>query len=380
MARILFVQPSLQPPGGGNGVAAWMLQALLEAGHAVTLLTWWPYEPTAIDAFYGTQLAGRPLAEVRTAPAALRLLDRAPARLDLLRNALFMQLSQRIEAPFEIVVSANNEWPSRRPAVTYIHFPARSRPRPKADLHRWFHRTLLLDAYYAVADTIGGYTPTRASHHRILVNSDWTGDWFRRVHPLQTSTLYPPVVGPFIERPWAERDDTVITVGRFSPEKRLLEAIALMARVRASHPVRMLIIGSGGPSPYRHAVEAEAAKHSWVRVLDNLPRPALLEHMSRCKWGLHTMHEEHFGMAPAELVEAGCVTWVHASGGQQEIVAHPDLAYPTDDALVTSMARALSEPSYAEALRAHLAARQGQLGPQVFCARLMAQVEAALNR
>jgi len=26
--RLLFVQPSLQPPGGGNGVAAWMLQAL----------------------------------------------------------------------------------------------------------------------------------------------------------------------------------------------------------------------------------------------------------------------------------------------------------------------------------------------------------------
>ena len=29
MKRVLLVQPSMQPPGGGNGVAAWMLQALV---------------------------------------------------------------------------------------------------------------------------------------------------------------------------------------------------------------------------------------------------------------------------------------------------------------------------------------------------------------
>ena len=27
--RVLLVQPSLQPPGGGNGVAAWVLQSLV---------------------------------------------------------------------------------------------------------------------------------------------------------------------------------------------------------------------------------------------------------------------------------------------------------------------------------------------------------------
>ena len=29
MKRVLLVQPSMQPPGGGNGVAAWVLQALV---------------------------------------------------------------------------------------------------------------------------------------------------------------------------------------------------------------------------------------------------------------------------------------------------------------------------------------------------------------
>src|SRR5262249_61339177 len=57
MARILFVQPSMQPPGGGNGVAAWMLQALADR-HRVTVLTCKRWEPEAIDAVFGTRLAG----------------------------------------------------------------------------------------------------------------------------------------------------------------------------------------------------------------------------------------------------------------------------------------------------------------------------------
>ena len=35
MKRVLLVQPSMQPPGGGNGVAAWVLQALVAEHHAV---------------------------------------------------------------------------------------------------------------------------------------------------------------------------------------------------------------------------------------------------------------------------------------------------------------------------------------------------------
>ena len=37
--RLLFMQPLLAPPGGGAGVAAWMLQALREE-HEITLLTY----------------------------------------------------------------------------------------------------------------------------------------------------------------------------------------------------------------------------------------------------------------------------------------------------------------------------------------------------
>ena len=55
MKRVLMVQPSLNPPGGGNGVAAWMMEAL-KSEHHLTLLTWEAPRLEAINRFYGTSL------------------------------------------------------------------------------------------------------------------------------------------------------------------------------------------------------------------------------------------------------------------------------------------------------------------------------------
>jgi len=45
----------MSPPGGGNGVAAWMLQALASE-HDVTMLTWWPMDVGLMNRFWGTSL------------------------------------------------------------------------------------------------------------------------------------------------------------------------------------------------------------------------------------------------------------------------------------------------------------------------------------
>ena len=64
MKRVLLVQPSLQPPGGGNGVAAWVLQALV-AEHRVTVLSWRPVEIEPINRFFGTHLRPPSFARLR---------------------------------------------------------------------------------------------------------------------------------------------------------------------------------------------------------------------------------------------------------------------------------------------------------------------------
>ena len=52
-----------------------------------------------------------------------------------------------------------------------------------------------------------------------------------------------------------------------------------------------------------------------VDFLVNQSRDELLKVFAKAKVGLHTMKEEHFGIAIVEMMSAGVVTIAHASGG-----------------------------------------------------------------
>ena len=52
-----------------------------------------------------------------------------------------------------------------------------------------------------------------------------------------------------------------------------------------------------------------------VVFLASRPRDEILKVYARAKVGLHTMKEEHFGIAIVEMMSAGLVTITHASGG-----------------------------------------------------------------
>src|SRR5262249_11670124 len=171
MARILFVQPSMQPPSGGNGVAAWMLQALADR-HRVTVLTCKRWEPEAIDAFFGTSLAGRRIEHHRVAAWWRPMLDAAPIPLELLRSALLQRHARRVGRSADLIVSANNEWPLDDTGVHYVHYPSRSRPRPDADM-RWYHCRGPLALYYAVSDRLAGFDADDLRRQVLLANSDW---------------------------------------------------------------------------------------------------------------------------------------------------------------------------------------------------------------
>ena len=53
------------------------------------------------------------------------------------------------------------------------------------------------------------------------------------------------------------------------------------------------------------------------------------------RYGIHGMTGEHFGIAPAELQLAGCLTFVPSDGGQTEIVEGDErvMYHDVDDAV-----------------------------------------------
>jgi hypothetical protein len=74
------------------------------------------------------------------------------------------------------------------------------------------------------------------------------------------------------------------------------------------------------------------------------------------RYGIHGMREEHFGMAPAEMVRGGMIVWVPNGGGQVEIVGDaPDLRYDSEEHAVASILRCMGDAAVERSLRDHLA-------------------------
>ena len=361
MKRVLLVQPSLQPPGGGNGLASWVLQALVPE-HRVTVLSWQPVEVEPINRYFGTHLQHGEFDNL-VVPAAWRFVtDHLPIPAALARSSLLMRYTRRVSARFDVIFGLYNETDHGRRGIQYINYPSYLRPRPAADL-RWYHRPrAALAAYYALADRIAGFSVDRMKTNLTLVNSNWTGTRVRALLGGNPRTLYPPVVDPGAGQPWAERSPHFLAVGRISPEKDYERIMRILARVRDTAPgLRLTIVGTQDRHTTRYFSSLRTCAQSygdWIQFRENVTRDELRDLMGSHRFGLHGMREEHFGMAPAELVRAGAIVWVPDGGGQTEIVGDdPALVFESDEDAVKKIQAVLADPDAQERLRQRLALR-----------------------
>lgn len=346
-----------------------MIHGLQQAGHEVTVLTLQPFDAAAINRFYGTSIdparVDARLARPRVAP----LLDRARVPLALLRSSLLFRELHHIEDEWDLTITANNEADLHRRGIQYVHFPTYLRPRPSVD-HRSYHFARIMDVYYAACDRIAGVTREGVTRNLSLVNSDWTGRHMRRWYDgHDTTTLYPPVAGEFPDVPWEERAPNFVSLGRLAPEKDLDRTIDILGEVRKRFPeVHLHVIGTHNDEPYaRHILGRIAQNAAWITLHQNLSRDALVELVSKQRFGLHAMAEEHFGMGVAEMVRAGCVVWVRNGGGQVEIVRDDArLTYDNDDQAIAKISAALADDAYARSLREALVPQRTRFTEGVF--------------
>ena len=358
--RVLVVQPSINPPGGGNAVACWMIEAL-KTDHAITLLTRAEPDLERANAVFGTSLSAADM-RIEIAPlagAGLLRLAQPVAGLALLRDHLLLARARRMAPAFDIVVTANNESDLGRRGIQYVHFPKFITARPDARL-RWYQGARAVGAYQAACAIVTGFRPVRMRQNITLVNSDWTGRLVRARHGIEPVTLYPPVAGLFPDVPWPDRRLAFACVGRIAPEKRIEAVIGIIARVRRHHPgLTLHIAGNADDRSYLATVEAAVRAHDpWVSLHLDLPRDQLLLLLTSCRFGIHGMRDEHFGMAVAELVRAGTIAFAPNSGGPVDILGGDRrLLYESDDDASEKIGRVLADDALASALRASLAAR-----------------------
>lgn len=370
MKRVLLVQPSLQPPGGSNGVAAWILQALV-AEHRVTVLSWQPVQIEPVNRFFGTDLQRSDFDTIEVPRPYRALTDHLPVPAHLLKMSLLMRYTRKVSAGFDVVFGIYNETDYGRRGIQYVHYPTYLRPRPKVDL-RWYHPPQAgLDLYYGVADRIAGFSMDRMKSNLTLVNSNWTGEHVSGFLGVPTRTLYPPVVDPAPGLAWDDRRHGFLAIGRISPEKDYARVMQILARVREQAPdITLTIVGTTDRHTRSYFESLKGLAHSlgpWIDIRENLSRDELRALMASHRYGLHGMREEHFGMAPAELARAGAIVWVPRGGGQMEIVGHePSLMFDSDDEAAGKIVATLTNAVEQRRLRERLAVTSEQFSTAHF--------------
>jgi glycosyltransferase involved in cell wall biosynthesis len=373
--RVLIVQHSLKPPGGGNAVAAWMVHAL--AGqHEVGTLTASRWSVGDTNAFYGTTIPDRAVTRYVVPTPWQWLSGLQEDSLTRLRMCSVLRSARTLASQYDVLVTADNFAPFPKPGIQYVHFPADLKPKPA-------RLAPLVNVYFTLCDTLLGARWTDAAKNLTLANSRWTAERLERIGEVGVSSvLYPPVLDPGEGRGWAERDDAFLCVGRFHESKRIELAISIVRRIRSTTlpRARLLIAGSSVDARYTSELQRlAAADRDWIEFREDLSRQDLNALMGRARYGIQGMIGEHFGMATAEMTRAGCLVFAHDSGGTPEVLNQErTLLWSTEDEAVTRIASVAAEP--VEALRARLREHADQFSTGRFVEQFRQIVETAAGR
>jgi len=327
-ARIAIIHELFEDMGGGEKLVLEAAATLGERCGNVKLYT------ARLDRETAERLLGARLGRVRVVeigePITARLASLAARGHGIrLRRLLILHhivdtLMDEIRESNDIVLETQANLPTSVD-LSYIHYPA-------------------------VIDTYSSHSPIRAVYNTLVrmlhgkllgrpglaaTNSRWTAELVEKVYGLRPIILHPPVDVEYFAKASnsADREDRlVLTLSRFTPEKRLHRIVELAA---AAREYRFVMIGSATTKEARRYLEklrrlAKRLGATNVEFRPNLPRNELLALMSRARFYLHPPFPEHFGIAVAEAAAAGLIPIVYRDGGAWTDIASkisPHLGY-----------------------------------------------------
>ena len=367
--RVLVAHPYLHPFGGANVVAAWVLQALRDE-FDVTLATLGPVDCPALNRNFGTSLSDRDFS-IRIAPAGYLLAWRAiPTRGALMQMAALMRWARALDRRehFDVLLGTENETDFGRPGIQYVHYPWVYLPRPDAEMLWYHHIPGFLPLYRGVCRVLSGSSGDGLSRNLSLANSEFIAAKIRQIHGVSPAIVYPPVPGAFPEIPWEQRRAAVVAVGRMHEIKRWEIAVEVLDLVRRQGlELGLTLIAAPDQPTYGARMAALAASRPWFRILSDISRDELAREVAGYRYGIHTMENEHFGIAPAEMLQAGCIPFVHDSGGPVEIVGgRRELRFSDARDAAAKLAAVVQSPVLESELREELARRRDHYSAEKF--------------
>jgi len=380
--KLLFCSVNLNPPGGGQCVGAWALQALRDEWDITILCAQRP-DCDALNRHFGTDLKAADF-HYEQLPWLLRNVHRVdPDPHSFQRAAWLMRKARKLGGAFDVTMAVDNEMDFGRPGIQYVHYPYLARHRESVDALRGLSPAGRLRAFlgsrYRPWMLISGISFDRITRNLTLVNSQWSAKVVQGLYDMPIEVLYPPVHWSAAPVAWEQRQNTFVSLGRIEPGKRQTEAIDIIERVRQrGHDIGLEIIGDVSDPEYAKVLrERAAAAGPWVRLHHGISRDELERRVGGCRYGLHTMRDEHFGIAVAELVRAGCIVFVPGDGGQVEIIGkEPALMFVSVDHAVERICAVLESQQLQSNLRNKLAMQMNAFNEKEFMQQLRGIVQA----
>jgi glycosyltransferase involved in cell wall biosynthesis len=368
--KVAVVHPRLGS-GGSEARALWGVEAL-KRDYDVTLITGARVDLERLNRYYGTGLSLREFS-IRTVRMPLGL--HHSAKFDALRGAFFQRYVQRVAAEFDLMISAYNPCDFGVRGIQFVGDFAFVREwrlalHPSLQGYRrwWYGDSAHRRAYLALCRHVSKPNPEGWKRNVTVANSNWSAELLRREFGIEAKVVYPPVADDFPAVPWEEREDGFVCIGRIVPEKRMDVAIRILRKVRQDgHDVHLHILGEFDGSPFARQLKKLAYENrGWVFVEGLTYGKRKRDLLARHRYGINACENEAFGIAPAEMVKAGCIVFVPHGGGQVETVDHPALIYGSEEDAVGKIGLMFGCPATNEAVRKHLSTRAHKFSIRTF--------------
>lgn len=293
----------------------------------------------------------------------------------LLREALIQRQLQRFHHrnPGTLWLGTYNESPLPAPGWLYMHHPERMRRASGNPDWPWWRKQAYTINEFA-AHHVGLKRTIPPQRHCKLVNSRWTQQAYAAIGGGDATVVYPPVPPFDTGLPWAARQDRVVVLGRWAMNKGLPRAIEIVGKVRESGiPLTLAFAGFWHcPRENRRIIEAAAADKPWITWHENCSRQELMQLAGSSRYGLHAMEGEHFGIAVAELLTAGCVVLVPQNGGPAEIVGDSRQTYASTQEAIAKLTAITQSPEIQNEMHVRARAQGLRFSPENFSRALLA--------
>lgn len=291
--------------GGGDYVMLNILDVLSDAGYDVDLITSNPSGLYEIAKFFDEK------------PPDVKIHEAKVPRF-LKHPYTIAYISKKIakDKRFDLYIVSDDipKCLSEKKGICYIHFPHAARFKFQEYVADRYKRTLdgkilwLLHKCFFPKLYLGDRIPSKWF---IIANSTVTRWYISKtfhVNSKDVTILNPPVDSVRIYKSWrgsAAKEDLAVCLGRFEPEKRFMDVLYAIARLKDE--VKLSMIGFSRTESKLIKLIKSLGLERKVKIFINADRRTLINELIKAKAIIHPSPYEPFGIAVVEGMAAGCI-------------------------------------------------------------------------